>query len=268
MVENARPKEGKMTKRQNIVQSIDRALTLLERIASHAGGLRLSDLAREVGLPVSTVHRLLTSLEDRRFVQMDRVSGNWAIGERANFVGSAYTQLENLAIPARPVLQRLRDLTRETANFGHVIDWETVTLAQVESREIMRAISPPGGRVPVLNSGMGKAIVAYWPDEAVETLILKTGLHPMTSKSLRTREAVFDDLRQTRDRGYAVDDQEFVTGMRCIAAPVWTTSEEPSSAVSISGLSARVTASKLSTIANQVCEASRELSHVLAGHTY
>ena len=256
-----------MTKRQSTVQSLDRALTLLERIALRGGGVRLSDLAREVSLPVSTVHRLLTSLETRRFVQMDRVSGNWAIGERAHFVGSAFTQLENLAIPARPILQRLRDLTRETANFGHVLDWETVTLAQVESREIMRAISPPGGRVPALNSGMGKAIVAYWPDEAVGRLIQKSGLHPMTSKSLRTREAVFDDLRHTRERGYAVDDEEFVTGMRCIAAPVWTTGEEPASAVSVSGLSARITSSKLSSIANQVCEAARELGHALAGQS-
>lgn len=250
-------------KRKANVQSVDRALNLLEHIADHSGGVRLSELARKVGLPVSTVHRLLTTLEARRFVQMDRFSGGWAIGERAYTTGSAFAHFENLIIPARPYLQKLRDLTHETANLGYVLNGETITLAQVESREIMRAISAPGGRVPILNSGMGKAIVAYWPDEAIDTLIKQSGIRPLTSKSLRSRDAIFEDLRQTRERGYAVDDEEYVIGMRCVAAAVWLPSGERSSALSISGLAARVTKEKLEPVAKQVCNMAQELSEAV-----
>lgn len=254
-----------MAQSSEIVQSVDRALMLLEQIAGHQGGLRLSDLAREIGLPVSTVHRLLTTLEGRRFVQMDRASGRWSIAERAHTVGSAFTHFENLIVPARPVLQRLRDATQETANLGYVSDGETITLAQAESREIMRAIAPPGGRVPVLNSGMGKAIAAWWPEEAIAALIERGGIRPMTSKSLQSREAVLADLEQIRSRGYAIDDEEYVVGMRCVAVPIWITGDEPSCALSISGLAARVTADRVTEVAGTVRELAEELGQILRG---
>lgn len=254
-------------KRKENVQSVERALVLLEHIAEHSGGIRLSDLARKVGLPTSTVHRLLTTLESRRFVQMDRYSGAWAIGERAYTTGNAFTHFENLIIPARPILQKLRDVTHETANLGYVLNGETVTLAQAESREIMRAISPPGGRVPVLNSGMGKAIVAHWPDDAIDALIAQSGIRPLTSKSLRSRNAVFEDLRKTRERGYAVDDEEYVIGMRCVAAPVLLPTGERSSALSISGLAARVTQAKVAEVAEQVREMAQKLGDAIGAQS-
>ncbi|MCT4555353.1 MAG: IclR family transcriptional regulator [Pelagimonas sp.] len=249
----------------NLVQSVDRALAMLELIADHRSGIRVSDIATALGLPVSTAHRLLTTMELRRFVQKDLGTGLWIIGQRAHGVGESYPLHDSLVLPARPFLRHLRDSTRETANLGVIQREEAVTISQIESREIMRAIAPPGGRVPVLNSGMGKAIVATWPDDAIRRLIQRQGLRSMTSKSLSSEESVMQEIARIRRQGYAVDDEEYVIGMRCVAAVVHAPEGEAIAAISVSGLAARVTQESTYKIATLVCAAARNLSDQLAG---
>lgn len=249
-----------MAQDDGIVQSVDRALTLLELIASPGNDTRLSSLARQAGLAVSTTHRLLTTLERRGFVLHDQKSSRWSVGQRAHLVGGSFALHGDLVVPSRPILRDLRDMTRETANLGIVEAEEAVTIAQSESREIMRAIAPPGGRVPVLNSGMGKAIVATWPDSAIEALVDRQGLRPMTTKSLRTKDQVFDEIATIRAQGFAVDDEEFVIGMRCVAAVVRSPASDAIAAISVSGLAARVTKDHITGIAKAVKDSADRLS--------
>ena len=240
-----------------IVQSVDRALTLLEHIAGEPDGLRLSEAARRAGLAASTAHRLLTTLEQRGFLQSDAHSGHWHIGRRAHTVGAAYALSRNLVAPAIPFLRRLRDATHETANLGVIEDGEVVTLSQVESREIVRAISPPGGRVPVLCSGMGKAILATRPDTEIERLVRRHGFRAATSHSLTDRSATQTEIARIRKCGYAVDDEEYVIGLRCVAAVVC--------AVSVSGLAARMTPEKVARCGDIVKRIAADLSQAMGG---
>lgn len=258
--------ESPMTEKQSGgVQSVHRALDLLERIAQVSGGARLSDLARESGLAVSTTHRLLTTLEQNGFVQTDAASGRWHIGQRAFAVGSAYTRQRSFVARALPFLRRLRDTTRETANLGVIEGGEVVTLSQAESREIMRAISPPGGRVPVMCSGMGKAILATWQDDAIDRIIDRHGLRAMTAHSLTSRAAVHAEIARIRQRGFAIDDEEFVLGLRCVAAVVWGPQGEAACAISVSGLAARMTPEKVAETGAVVMRLADELTEVLGG---
>lgn len=247
------------------VQSVHRALHLLEMMAQVSDGARLSDLAKEADLAVSTTHRLLTTLEQRGFAQSDAASGRWHVGQRAFAVGAAYTKQRSFVAPALPFLRRLRDITRETANLGVIEDGEVVTLSQVESREIMRAISPPGGRVPVMCSGMGKAILATWEDDTIDRIIDRHGLRAMTSHSLSSREAVHAEIAKTRERGFALDDEEFVLGLRCVAAVVWGPQGEAACAISVSGLAARMTPEKVTETGDVVRRLAGELTGVLGG---
>lgn len=247
------------------VQSVQRALDLLEHIAQRPDGARLSDLAQDAGLAVSTTHRLLTTLQLKGFAQADAASGRWHVGQRAFLVGSAYTKQRSFVAPALPFLRRLRDATRETANLGIIEDGEVVTLSQVESREITRAISPPGGRVPVLCSGMGKAILATWEDVAIDQIIARHGLRAMTANSLTSPRAVHAEIEKCRARGYALDDEEFVLGLRCVAAVVWGPSGEAACAISVSGLAARMTPQKVAETGRTLQILAAELTRVLGG---
>lgn len=242
------------------VQSVDRALTLLELIAAEPEGRRLSDVARAAGLAVSTTHRLLTTLEQRGFVQTDSATGMWHVGRRAHAVGAAWGAARSMLAPAMPFLRQLRDASRETANLGVIEDGQVVTLAQAESREIMRAISPPGGRVPVFCSGMGKAIVATWSDDQIDRLIDRHGLVAATSRSLTRRDAVHAEIAQVRQQGYALDDEEYVPGLRCVAAVVLGPGGDAVAAVSVSGLSIRMTPDKVARCSELVRRVASDLS--------
>lgn len=252
-------------KRSGTVQSVDRAMAILEVLGEDEEGYRLTDLARRAGLSVSTVHRLLTTLEQRRFVQFDRTDGMWHVGRGAFAVGSAFTRQRNFVAPALPILRRLRDQTRETANLGVVDDGEVVVLTQVESREIMRAITRVGGRAPMANSGMGKAILAAYADEDVDAIIARHGLRRATEKSIGNAATLKADIAAIRTRGYSFDDEEFVLGLRCVASVVYDAEAEPLCAVSISGLSVRVTDDRIETLGKLVAEAARELTVTLGG---
>ncbi|HLH51776.1 MAG TPA: IclR family transcriptional regulator, partial [Roseiarcus sp.] len=141
----------------DLVQSVDRAMAILDALGEDEEGYRLSDLAIRTGLSPSTAHRLLTTLERRRFVEFDQTDGAWHVGRQTFSIGSAFVRRRNFVAPALPFLRRLRDLTHETANLGVADDGEVVVLTQVESREIMRAITKVGGRAPMVTSGLGKA---------------------------------------------------------------------------------------------------------------
>lgn len=252
-------------KRSGTVQSVDRAMAILEVLGEDEEGYRLTDLARRTGLSVSTVHRLLTTLEQRRFVQFDRTDGMWHVGRGAFAVGSAFTRQRNFVAPALPILRRLRDQTRETANLGIVDDGEVVVLTQVESREIMRAITRVGGRAPMANSGMGKAILAAYADNDIDAIIARHGLRKATEKSITNAKTLKADIAAIRARGYSFDDEEFVLGLRCVASVVYDAEAEPLCAVSISGLSVRVTDDRIETLGRLVAEAARELTVTLGG---
>ncbi len=247
------------------VQSVERALSLLEHLAAQDDGLRLSDLAHAAGLTVSTTHRLLTTLEQRGFAHADAGSRRWHVGRSAFAVGAAFIRQRNFVAPALPYLRRLRDATRETANLGIIEDGEVITLTQVESREITRAISPPGGRVPVLYSGMGKAILATWDDSAIEAFLGTHRFQRKTPHSLTAPAAARREIALIRDRGYAVDDEEFVLGLRCVAAVVLGPQGEVTCALSVSGLAARMTPSRVAEAGRAVLGLASEFSAWLSG---
>jgi IclR helix-turn-helix domain/Thiamine pyrophosphate enzyme, central domain len=100
------------------VQSVVRALSIIETLAEDDEGYRLSDLAIRTGLSTSTVHRLLATLESRRFLQFDRTESKWHVGARSFAVGATFVRRRNFTAQAIPYLRKLRDLTRETANLA------------------------------------------------------------------------------------------------------------------------------------------------------
>lgn len=247
------------------VKSVTRALDLLVLLGQNDEGLRASELARQAGLAVSTTHRLLTTLEKQGFTQCDPETSAWHVGRAAFTVGNAYGRRRSFIAPALPYLKRLRDQTHETANLGILDTDRLVTVSQVESRQIVRAISPPGGHTPVFCSGMGKALLATWPDDEIRALAERAGLRPMTPRSLTSIEAVLKEIATIRSQGFAVDDEEHIQGLRCVAAVVWSPTGEPACAISVSGLAARLTPDRIATTGALVRDAAVSLTRHLGG---
>ena len=184
------------------VQSVDRALSIIETLAEDDEGYRLSDLAIRTGLSTSTVHRLLATLENRRFVQFDRTESKWHVGARAFTVGATFARRRNFTAQAVPYLRKLRDLTRETANLAVVDDEFIIVLTRMESREIMRSLTKVGGRVAMVASGVGKAVLATYSDADVSAIIRHHGMPRLTEKSIVRPGDLFKELEKVRPPGF------------------------------------------------------------------
>ncbi len=260
------PKSSAATEpRDGGVQSVDRALVIIETLAEDDEGYRLSDLAVRTGLSTSTVHRLLATLEKRRFVHFDRMELKWHVGAQSFAVGATFTRRRNFVAQAMPYLRKLRDLTRETANLAVVDDECIIVLTRIESREIMRSLTKVGGRVAMVASGVGKAVLATYSDEDVNAIIRRQGMPRLTEKSIVRPGELFKELQKIRQQGYAVDDEEARIGLRCIAAVVYNDCSEPLAAISVSGMTSRLTDDRLAGLGKIVHEVAAELTVALGG---
>jgi IclR family acetate operon transcriptional repressor len=259
------PSEADHDARDGGVQSVDRALSILETLSEDDEGYRLSDLAVRTGLSASTVHRLLATLESRRFVQFDRAESKWHVGVRSFTVGASFARRRNFSTQAIPYLRKLRDLTRETANLAVVDDEFIIVLTRMESREIMRSLTQVGGRVAMVTSGVGKAVLATYSDDDVGAVIRHHGMPRLTEKSIVRPGDLFKELGKIRKQGYALDDEEACMGLRCIAAVVYNDCAEPLAAISVSGMTSRMTDDRLPEIGQIVREVAGELTVALGG---
>jgi IclR family transcriptional regulator, acetate operon repressor len=247
------------------VQSVDRALLIIETLAEDDEGYRLTDLAIRTGLSPSTVHRLLATLEKRRFVQFDRGESTWHIGAQSFAIGSTFVRRRNFVTQALPYLRKLRDQTRETANLAVVDDGAMVVLTRVESREIMRSVTKVGGRVPMVASGLGKALLATYTEQDVFAIIRRDGMPRLTSKSIVRAGELCKSLHDIRQQGYSVDDEEALIGLRCVSAVVYDDCSEPLAAISVSGKASRVPNDRLPILGKMVQEVAAEMTTALGG---
>ncbi|MCW8971169.1 MAG: helix-turn-helix domain-containing protein, partial [Rhodospirillales bacterium] len=221
--------------RSGQVQSLSRALSILDALAQNEGGLTLTEIAHTVTLAPSTTHRLLTTLQQERHVRFDRDRGLWQVGVQAFVIGNAFIRSRDIVAMARPFMRQLMETSGETVNLAVTDQGEAVYLSQVECREMMRALAKPGARVPMHCSAVGKALLAEMKDVEVGKILRGRGLYRLTDKTIDTGEALRAELAATRKRGYAIDDEEHAIGLRCVSAPIYDEYGEPLAAISLSG---------------------------------
>jgi IclR family transcriptional regulator, acetate operon repressor len=257
----SRPVSARKSGGGDQVQSLVRALALLDRIAEAAGeGATLTELAQQVGLPASTAHRLLTTLEQERYVRFDQEGRLWSVGVQAFMTGSAFTKSRSLGTLARPHMRLLMESAGETVNLAMEDDGEAVYLAQVECRQMMRAFARPGSRAPLHGSAVGKAMLSTMSDRALARILHQRGMPRLTPKTITTPSALRDELARVRAAGYAVDDEEHAVGLRCIAAPIFDETGEAVAAVSASGPMARIVEERVAPLGALVLETARAIS--------
>ncbi|MFC0228030.1 glyoxylate bypass operon transcriptional repressor IclR [Serratia aquatilis] len=243
------------------VQSLTRGLKLLEFIAEAHGNVALTDLAQQAGLPNSTTHRLLTTMQQQGFVRQVGDLGLWTMGAHAFIVGSSFLQSRNLLAMVHPMLRRLMEESGETVNLA-VMDKaedQAVIIDQVQCTALMRMSAPIGGKLPMHASGAGKAFLASMPDDQVTKLLHKKGMHTYTPYTL-TPHNLKEGLALIRKQGFSFDDEEHALGLRCIAACIFDEHREAFAAISISGPVSRMTDDRVTELGALVIHAAKEIS--------
>jgi IclR family acetate operon transcriptional repressor len=247
------------------VRVLLRALSLLEILAEDDQGYRLIDLAERTGLPPSTVHRLLTTLEQKRFVCFERERALWYVGAQCFSVGAVFGGRRQLTELAMPAMRRLCDASGETVQLGCVDEHDMLLLLQIQGREAMRAASRPGHRSPLACTALGKAVLAAMPDHDIAAFVQHGGLQRLTPLSIARATDLHQELQEVRRVGYAIDSEETTLGVRCVAAAILDELSMPVAALSVVGPTLRITTQRIEELGLCAIQAAREITLAFGG---
>jgi DNA-binding IclR family transcriptional regulator len=186
--------------------------------------------------------------------------GKFRLGLRLFDFGNRAIEQYDLRDRAQPHLRRLVSDTEETAHLALLEAARVIYIDKIEPTRAVRMITRVGASNPVHCTAVGKAILAFLPEDRVNDIIRRTRFERFTTRTISNEDALRIEIDKTRRRGYAVDDEELEEGLRCIAVPILDAQRLPVAAVSISGPSFRVTAQKLPSIANHLLQCVRGIS--------
>ncbi len=246
------------------VQALDRGLQVLRALAQEQG-LGLSELAARTGLPVSSLHRILATLEAQGFARLDVLGQTWAVGVEAFRIGAAFARQTSLLEVGRSVMQRLMHSSGETVNMAIPDGPEVVFIGQVETHQPIRAFFRPGTRSAMHASGIGKALLAAMPAAEAEAMLTRTGMEAFTAQTRTNPAAILAERSETAARGWALDDEERHLGMRCVAAAIHDQSGAPVAGISISGPTVRLDRAAIGRHGPAVAEAAAAVTDGIGG---
>lgn len=237
----------------------------MELLAAHGGAAALSELARGLQLSRSTVHGILATMRRRGLVSQDPL-GRYVLGLKLFEWGNLAVARLDLRAVAAPVLQHLVEQFQETVHLVVGDGPDVVYIDKRESLQSIRIASQVGWRLPAHCTGVGKALLAARPEPELDQLLDSLELQPLTANTITDRQRLRAHLREVAQRGYALDDEEIVVGLRCVAAPLRDHTGAAIAALSVSGPTVRMTLSRLEEIAPAVVAAAAEISRQL-GYT-
>jgi IclR family transcriptional regulator, KDG regulon repressor len=252
------PQEGTLRARYR-VQVLDRSFAILDALAAATEELSPTELAGSLTLHKSTIHRLLVVLENQRFIRRT-ADGKYGLGTKLIEMGSRAMEQLDLGEHAIPFLKRLVEETGETAHVSVLSGTEMMSIANVPGRWTLTTPSTVGRRTQIYCTAVGKAFIAFLPEERLEPLLRRLQYRPHTRRTITKSPALRAELARIRRRGFSVDNEEVEDGLRCIGAPVRDYTGEVVASISIAGPVFRVQKGRIGELARAVMQAADDLS--------
>ena len=264
VIEVADPVLARSTERHSI-QSVDRAVSLLEAIAEAGGECTLTQLSHRTQLNISTCHHLLSTLVNRGYVAKVPVRRSYALGARILYLSNACLRQVDLPARAVPFIEKINERTGETVHLAVLQGDAMMKVAKRESRHPVRVDTGTLGKTDAAHAtATGKAMLAWLPEDDMRR-VLSHGLTRFTPKTICEWPSLIEALRHVRRNGYAVDDEEYQPGVICIGAAIRDHNGAVVGAISASTPTMRANDEHLSLVREQVCSAVRALSAELGG---
>jgi len=241
------------------LQSLDRAVSVLELLGTSDRPLSLADVCQQMHLHKSTAHRSLMVLE--RNALIERTPENrFRLGLKLYELGNRAVEQIDLRTHVHPYFRRLAADLGETVHLSVLRKTSIVYLDKAGATGKVCANSRTGSSNPVYCTSMGKAMLAFQPLETIERIIAKTRFVRFTPKTLCSRETLLAALDKIRQRGYAIDDEEHELGVRCVGAPIFDQNGRAIAALSVSGPVSHITSQSVAHVADHLLRCCREIS--------
>lgn len=243
------------------VHSVERALTILNRLAGVKREMGVSEIASLTDLASGTVYRLLATLAYHGYVRQNLDTRKYSLGMR--FLSVAAAAHGQIGPIARPHLTQLMQVSQETANLAVLEANRVLYVEQVPPPRMLRIFTEPGNRVPLHTAATGKVLLAYQPPHVIRSIIQETGLPPVTPNTITDRSTLLDLLECVKRQGYAIDLEEQEEGACCLATPVFTSDGQILAAMSVSGPASRLAQSRLNNLVPSIRSIAAALGKVI-----
>lgn len=241
--------------------TVNKALTLIETLAEREEPWSLSELARQLDVPKSNAHFLLSALCARGYVEQDAATRRYLLTLRLWELGTRVLGRLDLRRVASPHLASLADATSETVNLAILDHGEVVYVHKIDSPMPVRAYTPEGRRAPAYCTSTGKAMLAYQPEEAIRKVAAQIEHH--TQSTVQNAKALLKELQHIREVGYSMNRGEWRDGVRGVAAPIRDGSEKVIAAVGVFGPADRFPSKQLARLAVTVKQTAAAISKAL-----
>lgn len=237
------------------IQSLARGLKIMELLAASDDSAGVTELADELGIDKSSASRLVQTLVNYGYAEQDTQTRRYRLGPQVVRLSRSLLTRMPLRDEAKPFLRELVDRTGECAHLAILAQDQALYIDQVESRASLRVTTGVGTLAPLHCTALGKVLLAFDP-----SLSLPDEMPRFTPRTITDQHTLRIHLEQTRRQGYAVDDEEYDYGVRCVAAPVHDYRGKVVGAVGISGPAGRISLEHIPQFAEAVMSASKSLS--------
>lgn len=246
---------------ERLIQSIARAADVLELFLTANHDLSVKEISDQLGLSKSTVHGIIKTLEGRGYLKQNPDDLKYNLGMRLFELGNRVSEKMNITELARPVIKELVELTRETVHLVVFEHDEVIYVEKLDGPQSLRIYSQVGKKAPIHCTGVGKAILAYQEEEEIERLLSSADLEPHTEYTMTDKDQIKQKLKEIREQGYALDDEEIELGLECVAAPIFNHQGKVIAAISCASPKIRLSEGKLAEVIAGVKQAAAKISH-------
>jgi len=236
----------------SLVRTVSKAVDVLECLGAERTALSAAQVAECCGLARPTAYRLLGTLAERGYVRQDPASGKFLLGYKVLDLSGKLVDGIELRKRAAPFLQKLGQLSGETVHMAVLEGSDVVYIDKVESTSAVRLHSTIGSRYPAYCTSLGKAILAYLPDEERAQVLKGQSFAKRTERTITDPVEFEAHLQQVRQQGFAIDDEENSEGIRCVGAPIFDFSKKVVAAISVTGLAYRLDVDSALLLADEV----------------
>ena len=243
------------------VKSLVKALNILEVLAEgEQSAYTLTQLSRDLHLHVSTVHRLLVNLVRQGFLEEAPGSRGYRLSFKVLQMGLRVLDRLDFRPVAEPLLRKLNQQTKETVHLAILQETRAITIEKFGSPQPVELDARLGGVMPLHCTGVGKTLLAYGSGNLLNRVARTSGFPRFSAQTITSLANLKKELERIREQGYAVDQEEAVEGLRCVAGPLFDHTGRVIAAFSVVGPATRITPLRVPEITRLVCATSRRIS--------
>jgi DNA-binding IclR family transcriptional regulator len=247
-----------------MLSSVKRALELLDHFTAEQPELSLAEISREADAHKSSVFRILTTLEAMGFVEKNPQSGKYRLGLKIFALAGRFWGHHDIRQIASPFME---ELARESGELIHLAVLDGLDIVYLEKKgqgQVLTVATRVGGRDPAYTSSMGKVLLSDLPEEKLRQILRRRKLRKLTPNTISEIPQLIKELAEIREQGFAVDNEESFSGIRCVGAPIRNAAQKVVAAISITVPAQRMDDQRVQKLSRRVMNTARMISERVA----